>query len=975
MRLLRRYVLLWIVLLLFKGLDGQILKVDWRTSTEKLLISGKQPRFSWEWSVKDGATDHFKGITGYQVIVGSKNELEKIINSPEMAMVHTVENSGTGLMWNSGKVVSGNLLYAYYNSPRQLQSDHLYYWAVRVWNQAGEPVRWSPLDSFQTALYEREDFEGAKWIGKSQMRESDRILPGDTALKVKGKNGVIKPLPFGTENDSLPLFRRVFELSGQNNNIQRATLYISGLGQFEASINGKKVGDHYLDPGWTNYQKEALYIGFDVSNLLIKGQNAIGVSLGNGFYYVPNKKGWYKKLLVQYGYPKMICRLSIHYKDGSVQNVVSDESWQTGSSPILFSSIYGGELEDGRIQDDNWNKAGFNAAAAGWKSAIAVTDTPLVLNMQQEDPVKVMEKFTPRSAMPVLSNGDNSIVTGWTFDMGQNCSGIPYIEINGKKGDTIILKPAELLQDNHAANQKATGNYKLVYVLGKDGLQKWHPEFTYYGFRYIEVEGAVPKGKQNPNRLPVVEHLETWHIRNSAPEAGQFSCSNDLFNRTNALIKWAMKSNMVSLLTDCPHREKLGWLEQVHLMGSSLRYNFAVLPLLKKALSDMRNAQTPDGLIPEIAPEYTVFTWGGDMFRDSPEWGSSSIIVPWYIYEWYGDSTELIKNYDMMVRYRNYLKGKAKDHILYQGLGDWYDLGPNPPGTSQLTPQGLTATAIYYYDLTILARTASLLGHKEDMDGFVMEAKEVKAAFNKLFLHMKPARSGSITAYYGTGSQTADAMALYMDLVPDTLHDAIVRNLVKGIVKSGYKLTAGDIGYRYLLCVLEKEGYNEIIFKMNNRSDVPGYGYQLAHGATALTESWQALPTVSNNHFMLGHIMEWFYSGILGIRLNLTQASDNDTNLPLVIEPQMVGDLKWAKGSYNSVYGPIQVAWQKSAHHIELKVVIPVGLEAELRLPYHKGAKPAGVGLSQLTVKKIGSDRYFVTKVRSGHHLYSINTK
>ena len=363
------------------------------------------------------------------------------------------------------------------------------------------------------------------------------------------------------------------------------------------------------------------------------------------------------------------------------------------------------------------------------------------------------------------------------------------------------------------------------------------------------------------------------------------------------------------------------------------------------------------------------------MFRDSPEWGSSAIIVPWYIYEWYGDTTELVKNYDMMVRYRDYLKGKAKAHILYQGLGDWYDLGPKPPGTSQLTPKGLTATAIYYYDLQIMAKTAALLGRKQDAQDYLSESNEVKKAFNEKFLHVAAQANGAIEAYYGTGSQTADAMALYMGLVPDSLHDNVVHHFVAGIKQGGYRLTAGDIGYRYVLRVLEQEGYNDVIFKMNNRSDVPGYGYQLAKGATALTESWQALASVSNNHFMLGHLMEWFYSGILGIRLNLAAALEVKGSTPLVIAPQMVGDLSWAKGSYHSVYGKIEVEWYKKSGRIVVDVSVPVGLEAEVRLPYVQGAELLGQSSLKAKVQAIGHAKCFVFQVGSGTHKYIINLK
>lgn len=938
----------------FYGVEN--LKVEQRLSKDRIPIESLHPLLSWEVHTTAAPEAPSQQVKAFQVLVGTKAAIKRTKIKSFYKKTSGTTDKNESLLWNSGKQQTGDLLHVDYKGAA-LGSDQTYYWCVRVWDGDNRVSQWSELDSFQTALLSRADWGPARWIGRSQMADRDRVLPGDTPEKNQ---------PFGTDNDTLPLFRKEFALSGHRKDIKKATLYICGLGQFEARINGEKIGDHFLDPGWTNYQKEALYVSLDVTKRLKDGINALGVELGNGFYYIPGAKQWYKKLLVQYGYPKMICRLSIHYASGKVQSVVSDTSWLADRSSIQFSGIYGGELEDGRLRNEGWDQAGFTPAPDLWNNAMIVSDTPGALHLQKIDPIKIMDSFSPVHIYPV----QNAERESWTYDMGQNCSGIPSMELNGKKGDTVSLLPAELMTADHKANQKATGKYRLIYILEKDGWQTWHPKFTYYGFRYIQVEGAVPVGEANGDHRPVIRKMRTLHLRNSAPEAGWFSCSNDLFNKTSDLIRWAMKSNMMSVFTDCPHREKLGWLEQVHLMGSSVRYNWQIRHLLKKSLADMRSAQTPEGLIPEIAPEFTVFTWGGDMFRDSPEWGSSAIIIPWYLYEWYGDSSELQKSYSMMTRYNGYLQGKAKRHILYQGLGDWYDLGPEPPGISQLTPKGLTATAIYYYDLQILEKTARLLGKQKDQLEFARQARAVREAFNKKFLHNDLDPSGKRQVYYGTGSQTADAMAVYMKLVPDSLHEQVVEHLVEGIVKGNYALTAGDIGYRYVLRVLEQEGYGEVIFKMNNRNDVPGYGFQLARGATALTESWQALSSVSNNHFMLGHLMEWFYSGILGIRLNLAPSAQNQ--LPLTIQPQMVGNLSWAKGEYQSPYGPVRVNWRKDQDVVKLQVHVPVGVKAMIKLPYAAGSELMADGQSVTNLVTERREQLYQVEAGSGDHHYTL---
>ena len=949
------------------------LSVQGHPGSAAIYIDQAKPTLHWQVKAPLLKDVH---ISSYQLKVATtRSQLNERVKS---------QHKKADLVWDPGKrPLDLNSGFSQQYAGPSLQSDKTYYWSVRVFDDKGRISSWSKVDSFQTALLDKNDWKQAQWIGRKQMAIEDRVLPGDEPKQQTGPDGKSVQLPLGENYDTLPLFRKAFRLKGAKADIQKATLYIAGLGHFEASLNGQKIGDQLLAPGWTNYQKEALYVGLDVKNLLAEGDNALGVLLGGGFYFIPAAKGWYKKLLVQYGYPKLICRLSIQYRSGQSQDIVSDGSWQTAKSGILLNSIYGGQLEDARLSKTGWDQPGYQEDG-DWRSVVLVTDTAPRLQAQLIDPIKVMQRFTVSRIYKVDKGGKDSgpQVPVYTYDMGQNASAIPVIRIKGKKGDTVLLRPAEIINKDYSVNQKATGKYQLIYILGHDGVSIWRPRFNYTGFRYVEVEGALPKDSANPECRPVLLDMQSWHIRNSAPAAGSFTSSNELFNKTSELINWAIKSNMMSVLTDCPTREKLGWLEQVHLMGSSLRYNWQVAPLMKKALADMRASQTASGLVPEIAPEYTVFTWGGDIFRDSPEWGSSAVILPWYLYEWYGDQSELQKNYDMMQRYVQYIDGQAKAHIVYKGLGDWYDLGPKPPGVSQLTPSGLTATAIYYYDLKIMEKAARLLDKQGDAAKYAAAAAVVQKAFNEKFLKVDKAAGET---YYGTGSQTADAMAIYMGLVPPSLADKVLTHLVKGIQENGYKLTAGDIGYRYVLRVLEEGGYSDIIFKMNNRSEVPGYGYQLAHGATALTEAWDARASSSQNHFMLGHLMEWFYSGLLGIRLNLAQDSSSlqQWPAPLVIQPAVVGDLSSAEGSYESVFGSIKSAWQKKLTKqgvsLSLSVEVPVGLSAVVKLPFALEGKKIDLprlyqtlGVASKVQSQSGVDQnYIALPVGSG--VYQIN--
>ncbi|PWS33897.1 family 78 glycoside hydrolase catalytic domain [Pedobacter paludis] len=842
---------------------------------------------------------------------------------------------GLGNVWDSKKIKSDQSIQIKY-SGLKLSSAQKYYWRVEIWNNYGL-VEKSEIASWQMGLLNEAAWKGAKWIAYDKIADSNiNVLPID------GKKDNYKG------NNILPILRKSFRVTKQ---VKSATMYISGLGQFELSFNGQKVGDHFLDPGWTKYDKEALYVAFDLTSKVKIGENAIGVMLGNGFYNIPPISGRYRKLKTAFGYPKMICRLAIEYSDGTSSNIISNPSWKTAPSPITFSSIYGGEDYNAKLEQNGWNLAGFEDKK--WKSAIIVNGPKL--NAQQAEPVKIFDNFSAKSVHKV-SNGD------WVYDFGQNASALVELKIRGKHGDTIRITPAELLKEDGSVTQKNIGGPSyFTYILKGDGVETWRPRFMYTGFRYLQVKGGIPLGKENPSNNALVEDLKSLHIRNAAKQAGTFSSSNELFNKTFDLINWAIKSNMVSVFTDCPHREKLGWLEELHLMGSSVRYNFDVAPLFKKALEDMKNSQTAEGLIPEIAPEYVKFEWGGDMFRDSPEWGSSSILMSWYLYQWYGDKEAMATYYPMMKGYINYLKTKAKNNILSQGLGDWYDLGPNAPGVSQLTPMGVTCTAIYYYDLKILEKIATQLGRKVDALAYSKLAIEVRKSFNEKFFNPK-------TKQYATGSQAANAMAVYMGLVSEGDKMAVIDNLVKDIKNKNNSLTAGDIGYRYVLRVLEDAGQSDVIFDMNSRSDVPGYGMQLAKGATALTESWAALPTVSNNHFMLGHLMEWFYSGVGGIQ----QEENSVAFKEIIIKPEVVGDLTSANTSYNSPYGEISTKWKKTAGNFVLEANVPANTKASVYLPGFPNATVKEENNASFTNAGLENGK---TKIKIGSGYYKFNVQ
>jgi alpha-L-rhamnosidase len=897
-----------------------VVKLLCNSTENPSVINTTVPMFSWK------------------LISESRNQAQSAYHILVADSFDEIQNS-LGNIWDSGKIKSDKSILIQFDG-KKLKPAKKYFWRVKVWNLEGNASEWSQVGTFQTGLFSETDWRNAQWIGIEEMPVELKLVPG---VHGNGDNQGQKAL----KRPVVPLFRKDFIVQ---KDISSATLFISGLGHYEAFMNGKKVGNSFLAPGWTNYEKTILYNCYDVTKMLYKGENAIGAIVGNGFYNINRER--YRKMVIAYGMPKMICNLQIEYSDGSIENIISDNSWKTSPSPITFSSIYGGEDYDARLEQPNWNGAEFDDSA--WEKVLLVRAPEGVLSAETDYPLKVMEVFDD----PVIKTPEKT----YLYDFKQNASGIVKLKVTGKKGQTLKLHPAERLMDNGLMNQKTSGTpYWFQYTLKGEGEEIWMPKFTYYGFRYVQVEGAVPEGYPNPENLPVITDLQLLHTRNSSPIVGGFNCSNELFNRTYELIDWSVKSNLASVTTDCPHREKMGWLEVTHLMGNSIKYNYDIYNLYDKIVDDMIESQTEDGLVPDIAPEYVEFVNG---FRDSPEWGSSCVILPWYLYKWYGDTQAMKKAYPMMKRYMEYLGGKADNHILDHGLGDWYDLGPKGPGPAQLTPKSLTATAIYYYDLTLVAGMAKMLGNDLDANFYSEWAEKVRIAFNGKFFNQKEKK-------YSTGSQTSYAMPLYFGMVDKEFEEEVEKNLAEELRRNNYALTSGDVGYRYLLQALQNAGYSDIIYRMNARSDVPGYGYQLEKGATSLTESWKA-EGASHNHMMLGHLMEWFYSGMGGIG----QSENSVAYKEITIKPALIEGLSHAAASYDSSYGQIKCTWNRSDNSVTYTVEIPVNTTAMIILENtsNKVVSEGGHNISEVRDVEVISknDGLWICKVGSGKYSFKI---
>ncbi|MDY3069404.1 MAG: family 78 glycoside hydrolase catalytic domain [Parabacteroides sp.] len=918
----KNVLLLFLLPTLAFGKGGfSVFNLSCEQAENPLGVETQKPRFSWQ--IRSDERNFTQ--SAFEVLVSDNLELLK---------------NNDGNIWNSGKVNSDKSVLVSF-AGKELLPGTTYYWKVRVYDKDGDVSEWSTVNRFSMGLLSEKDWEGATWISFEKDKKEDILVPGlhglgevERELRPEQKIGMY----------SLPQFRKEFEVKKE---IKRAIAYVSGLGHFDMFLNGKKVGDHFLDPGWTKYDKLALYVPLDITSQLNLGKNAVGVMLGNGFFNVPRER--YFKLLTSYGAPRMIMNIRVEYADGEVENIVTDKSWKTIESPITYSSIYGGEDYDANKEQIGWTKVGFNDNS--WKKALN-TGWTTKLVAQASSPLTV------RDTIPTVRLFKNQ-KGKWVYDLGQNFSGVIHLSMNAKDKKQVKFYPAELLNADSTVNQSASGSpYWFTYTTKGAGSVKWQPQFTYYGFRYVEIEGAVPAGVENPDNLPEIVDLKGLHTCNSAPEVGTFHCSKPLFNQIYELIDWAIRSNFASVLTDCPHREKLGWLEQVHLMQYSIQYKYNLAKLYEKTMLDMCSSQTSEGMIPDIAPEYVEFEGG---FRDTPEWGSAFIISPWYIYQWYGDTRLIEKYYPYMQRYLDYLASQAKDNIVSYGLGDWFDIGPKAPGYAQLTSNGVTATAIYYYDACLMSKMADLLDKKEDSKRYADLAGRIKVSFNKTFWN-------ETTKKYDRDSQAANAIAIYMGLTTPDNHKYVCENLINDIKSRNNALTAGDVGYRYVLRALESIGASDVIFDMNSKYDVPGYGWQLAHGATALTESWQAYGFVSNNHFMLGHLMEWLFSGLGGISQNQDAVAFKHIN----IKPYPVGDVRSARTSYESPYGTIVSEWKETDKNFIMKVEVPANSCASVYLPTTDIERITESGLAlkdnysysvdkddDTTIVKIGSGVYY----------------
>jgi len=857
------------------GLNIDRLTCEYRSNP--LGIDIPSPRFSWT------------------LVSAKRNQKQKSYELIVSDNSHQI-NQKKGNVWTTGEIPSSENINIKYNG-LPLNSFTRYYWRVRVVNQSGIVSPWSEPAWFETAMLLESDWK-AKWIsdGSSQFTNDEDFY----------------------KEDPMPLFRKSFNVNHKK--ITTARLYISGLGYYETYLNGQKVGDHVLDPGWTNYQKQVIYSTYDITQQLQHGTNVIGVMVGNGWYNLLPLHMWGRWNLRDYltiGQPCAKAQIRISYADGSSDLITTDQSWQTLPGPIVRNSVYLGEHYDARLDQQGWMMAG--AKLSGLKDAHEIKGPAGKLIAQLQPPVKIIKVLKPVSVSELKPGV-------FIFDMGQNFAGVAKIKVQGPSGTHITLRYGEdIYKDGNinlmtsVAGQIKNGGggpgapqtawQEDSYILKGGGPESWSPRFTFHGFRYVEVTGWPGK--------PTLSNMEGLCLSADVQPAGSFTSSNQMFNKLNEVVQRTFRSNIFSVQSDCPAREKFGYGGDMFCSSEAFIYNFNMANFYRKVVADYINDQRPQGGMTETAP-YMGIAMSGPGDESGPlgfQLGFPYVLQQ--LYDFYGDKRIIEENYSPYIRQVNFLIKNAKDYLYDNDIGDHESLDEKPVA--------LNASAFYYHHVKLAAGFATILGKTEDAATYNSLAEKIKEAINRKFLDAK-------TGKYDNATQSAQVFALWYDLAPEESKSLVLSRLLDNLKSHKGHLSTGIFGTKMLLDVLRKNNLNEIAYEITNQRDFPGWGYMIENGATTLWETWAYSDNIySKNHPMFGSVNEWFYRSVLGIN------AGSPGFKKIIIKPQPVNGLSFAKGSYSSPYGSIYSDWHKEGDQFLLNVIIPANTDAEIWIPAKKG--------------------------------------
>lgn len=852
---------------------------------EPIGVERPHPRFRWQLeSTKRGQLQ-----TAYQILVASSLKGLEADKADK---------------WDSGKVSSDNSVEVMYGgSP--LSSGERCYWKVRVWDPNGRPTAYSTPSFFEMGLLNASDWHG-KWIA--------------------AKKGI-----------SSPIFRQEINVNGS---VRRARVYIAGIGYYELYINGKKVGDRVLEPAHTYYNNDqpfhldsrVLYAAYDVTSYLQPGKNAFGVMLGNGWYSADTDVGSSPVARTPYADgPRLMMQANTELDGGQKITMASDSDWKVSTGPITYNDLFHGETYDARLEQSGWTNVGFNDSS--WENASVAEAPSGKLTAEMLPPSRVTETIPVQKML--VPREPEMFARTYIYDFGQTFSGWVRITVSGPKGAKVVLTYGSRIygEDNSLDNRsnllpftRPSALQTDTYILKGEGTEVWEPRFTLHGFRYVEVTGF--------RDAPSVQTIEGRFVHSSLDTTGSFVSSNSLLNQIHHNIQWTFMSSFQGLLQDAADRsERVGWLGDPTFVAEDYLYNYDMSAFLEKWLNDIKDNQKEDGNIPFISP----IDWrpSKDAAKDAgpdatfdvytlwPCWQSTYPLMTWYLYEYYGDKQVLEDQYAGIKKLIDFLSSNAVDNMIMVGLGDHME--PQDDGFSHFsprrTPSGLTSTAYYYESTLVLSRMARVLGLSDDAKKYATLAQNIKDAFNKRYFDPS-------TNQYATGSQTSNALPVYLDMAPPEKVPAIVKNLVDDIVtKHDTHVSTGIIGSNAVIQVLPSHGATRLMYALANQTTYPSLGNQVMKGATTVCETYECGPWLSQNMKMFGSMDKFFYRDLAGI------SSQSPGYRRVLIKPQPVGDLHTVSASEQTVRGPVSVDWVKGDGALDLKVSVPAGIEADVSIP------------------------------------------
>ncbi len=853
------------------------------------------------------------------------NEKRNTVQTAYAIQVFASDNKKTPV-WNSGKVNSNQSVFVPY-AGATLQSGKKYSWTVQVWDNNGITAT-SEAASFQMALLNVSDWK-AKWIEPGYTEDSLRASP---------------------------MFRKQFATSKK---IVSATAYITAHGLYEAQINGQRISDDYFTPGWTAYQKRLQYQMYDVTSMIAKGNNAIGVTLGNGWYRgvigFSNNHDVYGKDIA------LLFQLTITYSDGTTENIISDDSWKSSTGTIRYAEIYNGETIDARMTKNGWAMPGYDDTK--WSGVKVASHSMDVLVATYNETVKRKETFKPVRIFKT-PKGEQVI------DFGQNLVGWVTIKVKGNAGDKIVVSHAEVLEKNgnfYTTNLRAA-KAQDVYILKGGEEEIFEPHFTWHGFQFIRLEGY-------PGELKAENFTAVALYSDMAP-TGTFSSSNALVNQLQHNIQWGQKGNFIDVPTDCPQRdERLGWTGDAQVFSRTAAFNMNVNNFFSKWLKDVAADQLPNGSVPFVVPNVLGPTAAG-----SAGWADVANIIPWNVYLAYGDKRVLEQQYSSMKNWVGYMTSMSKNDLWNTGFhfGDWLFYRPDDDndGKAAVTDKYLIAQCFYAHSTQLVINAAKVLGNQDDVKAYETLLAKIKAAFIKEYL----TANGRLVS----GTQTAYVLALNFDMLPESLRQQAAERLVENIKSYGNHLTTGFLGTPYLCHVLTRFGYTDMSYNLLLQEKYPSWLYPVKMGATTIWERWDGIkpdgsfqvPSMNSyNHYSYGAIGDWMYRTMVG----LDTYEDGPGYKHIKIQPHIGGGFTNANASLQTYYGKLSSGWKVESDKILMDVEIPANTTATVFVPANSADAVTENGASLSSNKEMQivktAGGFVELSVGSGIYHFSVSKK